>query len=93
MSYDEGKSWPVRKLITPGGPERTVSGVDKREFILSDTMSEPSGYLSAWQTRDDLIQLISSKNHYVFNLAWLQELPPAPGGAPAPAPAHAATAK
>jgi formylglycine-generating enzyme required for sulfatase activity len=79
VSFDEGKSWPVRKLITPGGPERTVPGVDKREFTLSDTMSEPSGYLSACQTRDDLIQLISSKNHHVFNLAWLKTLPPAPG--------------
>jgi hypothetical protein len=28
--------------------------------------------------RDGLIQLISSKNHYVFNLAWLRELPPKP---------------
>jgi formylglycine-generating enzyme len=41
-------------------------------------MAEPSGYLSVCQTRDDLIQLVGSKNHYVFNLAWLQEPPPAP---------------
>jgi formylglycine-generating enzyme required for sulfatase activity/predicted neuraminidase len=78
VSFDEGKTWPVQKLITPGGTERIVPGVDKREFTLSGTMSEPSGYLAACQTRDDLIQLISSKNHYVFNLAWLRELPPAP---------------
>lgn len=78
ISYDEGKTWPVQRLITPGGPERTVSGVDRNEFTLSETMAEPSGYLSVCQTRDDLIQLISSKNHYVFNLAWLKELPPAP---------------
>ncbi|MEP6669814.1 MAG: SUMF1/EgtB/PvdO family nonheme iron enzyme [Chthoniobacter sp.] len=78
VSFDEGKTWPVQRLITPGGPGRTVSGVDKNEFTLSDTMAEPSGYLSVCQTRDDLIQLISSKNHYVFNLSWLKELPPAP---------------
>jgi len=78
VSFDEGKTWPVQKLITPGGPERTVPGVDKRDFTLSDTMAEPSGYLSVCQTRDDQIQLISSKNHYVFNLAWLKQLPPAP---------------
>lgn len=41
-------------------------------------MSEPSGYLAACQTRDGMIQLISSKNHYVFNLGWVKELPPAP---------------
>jgi len=78
VSFDEGKTWPVRRLITPGGPERTVIGVDNREFTLSDTMTEAAAYLSVCQTRDDLIQLISSKNHYVFNLAWLKELPPAP---------------
>jgi hypothetical protein len=77
-SFDEGKTWPVQKLITPGGAARTLPGVDRNEFTLSDTMAEPSGYLSICQTRDDLIQLISSKNHYVLNLAWLKELPPAP---------------
>jgi formylglycine-generating enzyme required for sulfatase activity len=78
LSYDDGQTWPVRRLVTPGGPERSVAGVDKREFILGDTLAEPSGYLSICQTRDDLIQLISSKNHYVFNLAWLKALPVAP---------------
>ena len=79
LSFDEGKTWTERRLLTPGGPERTVSGVDHREFTLSETMSEPSGYLAACQTRDGMIQLISSKNHYVFNLGWLKESPPAPG--------------
>jgi len=78
LSFDDGQTWPVRRLITPGGPERTVSGVDKREFTLSETMAEPSGYLAACQTCDDLIQLISSKNHYVFNLGWLKQLPALP---------------
>ena len=41
-------------------------------------MAESGGYLAACQTRDGNIQLISSKNHYVFNLAWLKALPPAP---------------
>ncbi len=78
VSFDEGKTWPVRRLITPGGPERVMSGVDNREFTLSDRMTEAAAYLSVCQTRDDLIQLITSKNHYVFNLAWLKELPTAP---------------
>ncbi|MCX6897660.1 MAG: SUMF1/EgtB/PvdO family nonheme iron enzyme [Verrucomicrobia bacterium] len=77
VSFDEGKTWPLRRLVTPGGPERTVAGVDKRVFTLSDTMAEPSGYLAACQTRDGMIQLISSKNHYVFNLAWLKTRPAA----------------
>jgi hypothetical protein len=69
----------VRKLITPGVPERTLPSVDNREFVLGATMSEAAGYLSVCQTRDGMVQLVSSKNHYVFNLAWLKELPPAPG--------------
>ena len=75
VSFDEGKTWPVRRLITPGGPERTLPSVDGREFTLSDTMTEAAAYLGVCQTRDDLIQLVSSRNHYVFNLAWLKELP------------------
>jgi formylglycine-generating enzyme required for sulfatase activity len=78
VSYDDGKTWPVRKLITPGGPERTLPSIDRSTFILSDTMAESGGYLAATQTRDGNVQLISSKNHYVFNLAWLKQLPPAP---------------
>ena len=85
VSFDEGKTWPVQKLVTPGGPERTLPSVDNREFTLSDTMAEAAGYLSACQTRDDLIQLISSKNHYVFNLAWLKTLPAAPAASATPA--------
>jgi formylglycine-generating enzyme required for sulfatase activity len=78
LSFDDGKTWPVRRLITPGGKDRTVNGIDRGQFILSDTMAEPQGYLAATQTRDGNVQLISSKNHYVFNLAWLKQLPPAP---------------
>jgi len=79
MSFDEGKTWPVRRLITPGGAaERKVNGIDRVEFTMSDTMAEPCGYLAMTQTRDGNIQLITSKNHYVFNLAWLKALPAMP---------------
>ena len=75
LSEDDGKMWPMRKLITPGGPERKVVGIDNGEFTLSDTMAERGGYLSVCQTRDGMIQLISSRNHYAFNLAWARQLP------------------
>ena len=42
---------------------------------LYDTMAESCGYLAAIQTRDDRVQLLTSRNHYVFNLAWLKERP------------------
>ena len=78
LSFDDGKTWPVRRLVTPGGKPREVGGIDRVEFTLSDTMAEPCGYLAATQTRDGNVQLITSKNHYVFNLAWLKALPSAP---------------
>ena len=56
----------------------TDPGIDRGQFTLSDTLAENSGYLAACQTRDHRIHLISSKNHYVFNLAWLKELPAKP---------------
>ncbi len=76
VSFDEGKTWPHKHLITPGGMERTVNGIDRNMFPMSDTRAEHNGYLAAVQTRDGRIQLITSRNHYVFNLAWLKALPP-----------------
>ncbi len=78
LSFDEGKTWPVRRLITPGGKEQSINMIDRGICVLSDTMAEPCGYLSATQTRDGKVQLITSKNHYVFNLAWLKQLPDVP---------------
>jgi formylglycine-generating enzyme required for sulfatase activity len=78
LSYDDGKTWPDRRLLTPGGPKREVGTMNNGVFTLSGTMAEPRGYLSITQTRDGRLQLITSGNHYVFNLAWIKTLPPAP---------------
>lgn len=78
VSFDDGKAWPNRRVITPGGKKRTLPTIDRGMATFSDTMSEPTGYLAITQTMDGRIQLLSSKNHYVFNLAWLKALPPAP---------------
>lgn len=78
LSFDDGKTWPHKRLVTPGGPERLINGIDRNQFPLSETRAEHNGYLAAIQSRDGRIQLISSKNHYVFNLAWLQALPEKP---------------
>jgi hypothetical protein len=78
LSFDDGKTWPVRRLVTPGGKPRSEIMIDRGMFTLSDTLAEPCGYLAATQTRDGNVQLITSKNHYVFNLAWLRELPGTP---------------
>jgi formylglycine-generating enzyme required for sulfatase activity len=78
LSYDEGKTWTDRRLLTPGGPKREADTMNNGAFTLSGTMAEPRGYLSITQTRDSRLQLLTSGNHYVFNLAWLKQLPPAP---------------
>jgi len=71
LSFDEGMTWPVRKLITPGGPARTAQRMDKRDFTLSAVSAEPNGYMAATVAPDGVIHLISSWNHYSFNLKWL----------------------
>ena len=62
VSYDEGKTWPDRRLITPSNSAK----------------ADTNGYLAIVQTRDGRIQLLTSSRHYTFNLAWLKQLPPAP---------------
>ena len=62
VSYDEGKTWPDRRLLAPSGK----------------TIADGYGYLAITQTRDGRIQLITSKDHYVFNLDWIKALPAAP---------------
>jgi hypothetical protein len=62
VSYDEGKTWPDRRLIAKDGV----------------TNGDINGYLAITQTRDGRIQLITSKDHYAFNLAWIKAMPPAP---------------
>ena len=59
VSYDEGKTWPDRRLLAPEG-KNTADGY---------------GYLAATQTRDGRIQLITSQNHYAFNLEWIKQMP------------------
>ncbi len=76
LSFDEGQSWPIRKLITDGGPPREMDGGGNTgRFILSRDSAEPRGYLSVCQDAQGVIHLISSRLHYAFNLAWLEEPP------------------
>ncbi len=76
LSFDEGQTWPVRKLLTPGEGEYD-GGAWTGTFTATPTRAEHAGYLAAAQTPDGIIHLISSRLYYKFNLAWL-ETPPAP---------------
>jgi sulfatase modifying factor 1 len=72
LSFNEGVTWPVRRLISDESG-RMVETTDGATFAMTRTNAEPKGYLSVTQTPDRVIQLISSRQHYAFNLAWLME--------------------
>ncbi len=80
LSLDEGKTWPYRRLVSDDGPGREVEAMDGRTFTMDFGNAEPLGYLAACQTEDGLIHLISSRQHYSFNLQWLKTPPPAEPG-------------
>ncbi len=72
LSFDDGKTWPVHKLLTPGEGEFN-GGAWTGRFTATPTRAEHAGYLAATQTPDGVIHLISSRLYYRFNLAWLKE--------------------
>ena len=72
VSEDEGETWPYIRLVCDDGPGRAVECTDGGLFIVSQTNAEFRGYLSVCQSLDGLIHLISSKEHYAFNLKWLR---------------------
>ena len=71
LSFDEGKTWPVRKLLTDGETRFLNGGAWTRFFLMDQTHAEPRGYMAATQTPDGIIHLVSSRLYYRFNLAWL----------------------
>jgi len=79
LSYDNCKTWANIRLITHDGPDETVETMDGRPFTLGRNSAEPGGYLSIWRAANGVIHLITSRQHYEFNLAWLKQLmPPLP---------------
>ena len=80
VSYDGGETWPYIRLLSDDGPPRkvpTTDGWKGRFFTMSNSQGEPKGYFAVTQARNGLIHLISSWNHYAFNLKWLKTPPPA----------------
>jgi len=77
ISYDDGETWPVRRLITDDGPQRKLDGgAWTDEFVMDHSRAEPKGYMSVCQSANGIIHLISSAQHYAFNLKWLESPPP-----------------
>ena len=74
VSYDEGKTWPVKRLLTDGTERFLDGGAWTKHFMMDANHAEPRGYMAATQTPDNLIHLVSSRLYYCFNLKWLEEL-------------------
>ncbi|WP_367873697.1 sialidase family protein [Luteolibacter sp. Populi] len=72
ISEDEGVTWPVRKLVTPGKGDFD-GGAWTRKFTASADNAEHAGYLASTQSAEGTIHLLSSALHYRFNLAWVKE--------------------
>ena len=73
LSYDEGGTWPVKKLLTDGKTRVLDGGAWTGTFTLDATHAEPKGYLACTQTPDGMIHLLSSRVHYRFNLRWIEK--------------------
>ena len=78
VSTDEGKTWPYKRLITDDGPGRPVESTNGGLFTMSAGNSEYQGYCNGCQSSDNLIHIISSRQHFTFNLKWLMTPAPAP---------------
>jgi formylglycine-generating enzyme required for sulfatase activity len=80
LSFDDGNTWPVKRLITDDGPKKDLNGgAWTGQFVMSQNTAEPKGYMSVCQSPNGLINLISSALHYQFNYAWLKTPMPALG--------------
>ena len=81
LSFDEGETFPARRTITDDLSlhGHSQEGFDGRNFTMNFNTSEPDGYMAATVgPTDGLIHLITSRNHYAFNLAWLNSTAPPP---------------
>ena len=73
LSYDDGASWPMKKLLTDGVERTLDGGAWTGSFTMDSAHAEPKGYLSCTQSPDGTIHLLSSRVHYRFNLEWLRQ--------------------
>ncbi len=73
VSWDEGKTWPLRRVLSnvKSGSEKYTAGPWNAEFTLDATHGQDKSYWAATQTPDGVIHLSDSRLYYGFNLAWL----------------------
>jgi formylglycine-generating enzyme required for sulfatase activity len=78
ISKDHGKPWIKKRPVTDDGPPRPVETTAGGLCLMSSRNGEFRGYMSGIQATNDLIHLITSRQHYAFNLKWLETPQPAP---------------
>jgi hypothetical protein len=88
ISVDQGNTWRYRRLLTDDGAGREVATMDGHMITMNARNGEPVGYLTVWQGANGVIHLLSSRQHYAFNPAWIETLPPTPPPASPPPKAY-----
>ena len=76
LSLDGGQTWPCKRLVSDDGPGRPVESTAGGLFVMSQRNAEYRGYMTGCQAPNRVIHLLTSRQHYAFNLAWLKTPPP-----------------
>jgi formylglycine-generating enzyme required for sulfatase activity len=71
LSFDEGKTWPIIRLISDGSGRKVFTRKNKF-YKMTKTKSEGNGYLASCQSADGVIHMVSNRVEYAFNLKWLR---------------------
>jgi sulfatase modifying factor 1 len=74
VSLDEGLTWPHVRVISDDGDGRAIETIGGGLISFDATNSEQMGYLSVCQAQNGVIHLVSSRQHYAFNLKWATTL-------------------
>jgi hypothetical protein len=93
VSMDEGKTWPYKRLMTDDGPGREIETINGDPVTMDAHNTECVGYLAVCQSADGIIHLLTSRQHFAFNLKWLMTPPPTAPVAPTPPEPRKLTAK
>jgi len=74
VSWDEGKTWPVKRVMSnvKTGSTKYMCGPWNREITLDATHGQNKAYWAATQSPDGVVHLNDSRLEYAFNLAWLK---------------------
>ena len=70
LSFDNGKTWPVIKLLSDGSGREVFTRKNKY-YKMAKNKSEGNGYLASCQSADGVIHMVSNRVEYAFNVKWI----------------------